>query len=72
MTGFVAHGYELRETRSDRWDTRPILLISDKFLNLGVEELLWVGQILPKQCLANTGLVVILGVINIRSCESTH
>ena len=49
MTGFVAHGYELRETRSDRWDTRPILLISDKFLNLGVEELLWVGQELPEQ-----------------------
>ena len=67
MAGLVAH-------RSDL--VCPLLLLYDqsisKQVDLGFEELIWIGQVLPKQFLENTGLVVIPGIINIRSCESTH
>ena len=43
-----------------------------KQADLGFEELLWIGQVLPLQCLVNTVLGVISGGIKIRSCESTE
>ena len=66
MASLVAH----------RFDLFCLLLLFflpiSKQAHLAFEELLWIGQVLPKQFLENTGLVVIPGIINIRSCESTQ
>ena len=66
VAGLVAH-------RSDLvWLLNFYFWSISKQGDLGFEELLWIGQVLPLQCLVNTGLVVISGDIKISSRESTH
>ena len=59
MAGLVAH-------RSDL--VCLLLLLYDqsisKQVDLGFEELIWIGQVLPKQFFVSTGLVLIKGVFN--------